>query len=94
MEITVTEVPQSFRVLAGLTDFDGVIFRGECANTSGTVTVYRRRSIVAPSATDAAFRHPPGDSWDMEVFGDSWGATWLWTGGGQAEVIMATVIRG
>ena len=94
MEITVTETPQNFRVLAVLTDYEGVIFRGECSNTSGTVTVYRRRSIVAPNATDSAFRHPPGDQWAMEVFGDAWGGTWLWTGGGEAEVIMETVIGG
>ena len=94
MEITVTDTPQNFRVLAGLTDFDGVIFRGQCANTSGTVTVYRRRSLAAPSAMDPAFRHSPGDQWTMEVFGDDWGATWLWTGGGEAKVIMETVIGG
>ena len=59
MEITVTETPQNFRVLAVLTDYEGVIFRGECSNTSGTVTVYRRRSIVAPNATDPAFSPNP-----------------------------------
>ena len=93
--ILVTTTPQNVRVALGLADgARGVAWLGECQNIDPTESVYRERSLAAPTGTEAAFRHPPGDRWAMTVYSDDIGATWLWTSRGAATVVLSDGVPG
>ena len=93
--ILVTTTPQSVRVALGVADGTrSVAWLGECQNIDPTVNVYRERATAAPTGTEAAFRHPPGDRWAISVYSDDLGPTWLWTSQGTATVVLSDGIPG
>ena len=93
--ITVGVVPVSVREALGRDDSTkSIIWEGTAQNVSPAVTVYRLRSVDAPTPGDAGFRHPSGERWTMTVWSDDLGATWLWAAEGSAVVVLETGIPG
>ncbi|WP_419166409.1 hypothetical protein [Candidatus Palauibacter sp.] len=81
-----TAAPVSVAAALGLAG-TSILWLGVCQNIDASGTVYRRASTAEPDpAAAAAFRHPPGDRWEMTVLADV--PTWLWTTGGEVAVVV------
>ena len=75
--IIVTPDPVSVAVELGIPDVsNSVVWSGSCQNVDAQETVYRLRAPVKPTRGTPGFRHPAGDRWRMNVYGDE--PTWLW----------------
>ena len=88
--ITITTTPQSFAALVGadgsLTN-QAIVWQGRCQNTHPADSVYRVRAMTQPAAGVPAFKHGPGEVWDMDVYRDVDGATWLWSLYGNVVIV-------
>ena len=72
----------------------GVVWLGTAQNAGPSETVPRLRSTTKPDPASHHFSHPPGDRWEMVVYADSQGATWLWCAEGEAVVVVEDGIPG
>ena len=84
MDLSITETPQNFRELIGLSVFGSGFFR--CQNIDNDSTVLRRRDPLQPEPTAGAFRQPPGSVWEERIIDGS--SVWFWVSSGEARVIV------
>ena len=97
--ITVTTTPQSFADMIGA---DGsalnrpLVWVGQCYNTGPAEAVFHIRAVQPPTlpAVEPAVKHLPGEAWEVVVYPDREGKTWLWTAQGDANVVYESGIGG
>ena len=87
-EITVTRTPLNVRAALGLADAtNSTLFLGRAQNR-GPATVYRASGTAPDPAAVRGFRHASGDTFQILISSDDLGATWVWTSGGTATLVL------